>query len=133
MQYNGQLNDIEVYSPTDRLASAHDVNRLVEVFEDAYGKVYARSAKSPELGYLVTTAIVLGSVEFEKPTLPAEEETDGEPTAKQRRNVFWDGGWVPTPIYEQTELRAGQRVSGPAIVESPADTLAIPPDRVAQP
>lgn len=132
MQYNGQLNDIEVRSPADRLASPEDVERLVEAFEDAYGKVYARSAKSPELGYLVTTAIVLGSVEFEKPTLPAEEETGGEPTAKQTRNVFWDAGWVPTPIYEQSDLRAGQHVSGPAIVESPADTLAIPPGRVAR-
>jgi N-methylhydantoinase A/acetone carboxylase beta subunit len=131
MQYNGQLNDIEVRSPVEQLERPEDIDRLVDVFEDAYGKMYARSAKSPELGYLVTTAIVLGAVEVEKPTLPVEPETDSAPEPKAAREVFWDTEFVSTPIHEQGEVRAGQTISGPAIVESPADTLAIPPGRAA--
>ena len=38
------------------------VDELIVEFEDAYSKVYARSARSPELGYLITQAIVHGSV-----------------------------------------------------------------------
>ncbi len=37
-----------------------------------------------------------------------------------------------TTIYEQSDLRAGNVVRGPAIVESPADTLAVPPGRRAR-
>lgn len=132
MQYNGQLNDIEIVSPAVWLDAPEDIDRLIDAFEDAYGKVYARSARSPELGYLITTAIVLGAVEVEKPVLPMEDETDAPPSPKAARAVWWRDGFVETDIYEQSELRAGQIVRGPAIVESPADTLAIPPGRLAR-
>ncbi|HTX10573.1 MAG TPA: hydantoinase/oxoprolinase family protein [Solirubrobacteraceae bacterium] len=132
MQYNGQLNDIEISSPAEWLDSPEDLGRLIDVFEDVYGKVYARSARSPELGYLITTAIVLGTAQVEKPVLPMEDETDSPPTPKAVRPAWWHGSFVGTDVYEQSELRAGQIVIGPAIVESPADTLAVPPGRRAR-
>jgi acetone carboxylase beta subunit len=133
MQYYGQLNDIEVYAPAQQLTGADDVRALIDAFEDEYGKVYARSAKSPELGYLVTHAVVTGSVLVEKPALPNEELSGEEPGAvKGSRDVWWRGRWEPTAIYEQSDLRAGNVIRGPAIVESPADTLAVPPGRRAR-
>jgi N-methylhydantoinase A/oxoprolinase/acetone carboxylase beta subunit len=133
MQYYGQLNDIEIYSPAQQLGGAGDIDALIAAFEDEYGKIYARSAKSPELGYLVTYAIVTGAVEVEKPELPSEELAGPEPDrSKGERPVWWRDGWVATTIYEQSDLRAGNVVRGPAIVESPADTLAVPPGRSAR-
>jgi acetone carboxylase beta subunit len=133
MQYYGQLNDIEIYSPAQRLKDAGDVDALIAAFEDAYGKVYARSAKSPELGYLVTYAIVTGALLVEKPALPLEPLAGPEPpAAKGARQVWWHEEWQETPIFEQTDLRAGNVIAGPAIVESPADTLVIPPGRRAR-
>jgi acetone carboxylase beta subunit len=133
MQYAGQLNDIEVFAPAQRLSGPDDVLSLIAAFEDEYGKVYARSAKSPELGYLVTHAIVTGSVQVEKPALPTEPEGGAEPgQSKGERPVWWTDGWMPTVIYEQSQLRAGNVIRGPAVVESPADTLAIPPGRRAR-
>jgi acetone carboxylase, beta subunit len=133
MQYYGQLNDIEIYSPAQRLKDAGDVDALIAAFEDAYGKVYARSAKSPELGYLVTYAIVTGAVQVEKPALPLEPLAGPEPpAAKGARQVWWHEEWQETPIFEQTDLQAGNVIAGPAIVESPADTLVIPPGRRAR-
>jgi N-methylhydantoinase A/oxoprolinase/acetone carboxylase beta subunit len=46
--------------------------------------------------------------------------------------VWWRDGFTDTPIYEQDDVRAGQTLAGPAIVESPADTFAIPPGRSAR-
>jgi N-methylhydantoinase A/acetone carboxylase beta subunit len=133
MQYYGQLNDIEIYSPAQHLKDAGDVDALIAAFEDAYGKVYARSAKSPELGYLVTYAIVTGTVQVEKPALPLEPLVGPEPlAAKGARQVWWHEEWQETPIFEQTDLQAGNVIAGPAIVESPADTLVIPPGRRAR-
>jgi N-methylhydantoinase A/oxoprolinase/acetone carboxylase beta subunit len=133
MQYYGQLNDIEIYSPSQQLKDAGDVDALIAAFEDAYGKVYARSAKSPELGYLVTYAIVTGAVQVEKPALPLEPLVGPEPpAAKGTRQAWWDEEWLETPIFEQTDLQAGNVIAGPAIVESPADTLVIPPGRRAR-
>jgi len=132
MQYMGQLNDLEIRSPHEELTEASHVDELIAAFEEAYGKLYARSARSPELGYLVTNVIVTGAVEVEKPALPDEDEVDGAPEPKEQRQVWWTEGWSKTPIFEQGELSAGHTVQGPAIIESPADTFAIPPGRTAK-
>jgi N-methylhydantoinase A/oxoprolinase/acetone carboxylase beta subunit len=72
-------------------------------------------------------------VEVEKPSLPSEEPAGDEPERqKDEREVWWRDGWVPTQIYEQADLRAGNVIRGPAVVESPADTLALPPGRRAR-
>jgi acetone carboxylase, beta subunit len=131
MQYYGQLNDIEIVSPRMELEDADGVAALIAEFEEAYGKVYARSARSPELGYLVTQAIVLGSVEVEKPALPDFPEHQGSPPVKGTRRVRWGDDYAETDLYELTEVQAGNTVSGPAIVESVATTFAIPPGRSA--
>jgi acetone carboxylase beta subunit len=132
MQYFGQLNDIEIVSPHAEIEEGAHVDDLIATFEDAYGKVYARSARSPELGYLVTHAIVTGSVGVEKPALPEEPEREGTPSTKGSRPVHWGDGFVDTAIYELTDVRSGNSIEGPAIVESVATTFAIPPGRLAR-
>src|SRR5919106_4645290 len=82
MQYYGQLNDIEIVSPHMELEDETHLADLIDAFEEAYAKVYARSARSPELGYLVTHAIVTGRTEVEKPALPELEGVGGAPERK---------------------------------------------------
>src|SRR4051812_3627037 len=118
MQYYGQLNDIEIFSPHAELEDDTQLDDLIDEFEQAYGKVYARSARSPELGYLVTQAIVHGSVEVEKPALPDVTEQEGTPPAKGTRRVRWGDGYAETQIYELDQVEAGNAIAGPAIVES---------------
>ncbi len=137
MQYFGQLNDIEIVSPHHEIEEAEQVEDLIGVFEEAYGKLFARSARSPELGYLVTHAIVLGSVEVEKPALPEETEQAGSPPPKATRQVWWQQGRSTaaaseTDIYELGDVAAGNQIEGPAIIESVATTFAIPPARSAR-
>jgi len=135
MQYFGQLNDIEIVSPHMAIEQGGQLDDLVAEFEEAYGKLYARSARSPELGYLVTHAIVLGSVDVEKPALPQVDEREADTPLKDTRQVWWKGEDGPaagaTDIYELDDVVPGATISGPAIVESVATTLAIPPGRAA--
>ncbi|HEX2358341.1 MAG TPA: hydantoinase/oxoprolinase family protein [Solirubrobacterales bacterium] len=133
MQYYGQLNDIEIDSPHAELETADQVDELVARFEDEYGKVYASSAKSPELGYVVTQAIVKGSVEIEKPRLPELDVTAGSPPVKHTRPVHWgaDFGFTETDVYEMHDVVNGHTIEGPAVIEAPSTTFAIPPDRRA--
>ena len=132
MQYYGQLNDIEIVSPHMEMEEGEHVDALIAEFEEAYAKVYARSARSPELGYLVTQAIVHGSVDVEKPALPELPEEAGSPSPKETRSVWWTESFEETPIYVLEEVRAGQTVEGPAVLESPATTFTIPPGRSAR-
>ena len=55
------------------------MDELIAAFEEAYGKVYARSARSPELGYLITHAIVTGSVPVETPSCPTRSRPRARP------------------------------------------------------
>jgi acetone carboxylase, beta subunit len=132
MQYYGQLNDIEIVSPHSELEDDAQLDDLIDEFERAYGKVYARSARSPELGYLVTQAIVHGSVEVETPALPDFREREGTPPSKAVRRVRWGNDHADTDIYELDQVEAGNSITGPAIVESVATTFAVPPGRAAR-
>jgi N-methylhydantoinase A/oxoprolinase/acetone carboxylase beta subunit len=132
MQYYGQLNDIEIVSPHPEMDEAEHLDALIAAFEDAYAKVYARSARSPELGYLVTQAIVHGAVEVEKPALPQLDEIGGEPPVTATRKVRWGSGDAETAIVRLEDVEAGHEVPGPAIVEHSATTFAIPPGRTAR-
>jgi acetone carboxylase beta subunit len=135
VQYMGQVNDIEVPVAGERLGAAAGVEAALRDFEAAYGKVYAGSARSPELGYLVTLAIVTGSTPVEKPVLP-EEEPRGEipePAAsKPSRRLFWRDRWLDASIWEMDRLRAGNVVVGPAVVEAPSTTFVVPPGQAAR-
>ncbi|MBS1881456.1 MAG: hydantoinase/oxoprolinase family protein [Actinobacteria bacterium] len=134
IQYTGQVNDIEVAYAGDRLEGAAGVRQVVADFEAAYGRVYAGSARSPELGHFVTLAIVTGSTPVEKPVLPEEELGSTTPSvaaAKRTRKVFWRNRWIEASIWEMDHLRAGNVLDGLAIVEAPSTTFVVPPGRAA--
>jgi N-methylhydantoinase A/oxoprolinase/acetone carboxylase beta subunit len=131
----GQLNDIEVLSPVPRIGSAGDFDRLIDAFEETYDRVYARSARSPELGYFVTRVVMTGSVDCEKPALPNDRLEDATPAAaasKGTRQVYWRDRWMEARIYQMEELRSGNVVDGLAVIESPATTFVVPPHRSAR-
>ncbi|MFH1537813.1 MAG: hydantoinase/oxoprolinase family protein, partial [bacterium] len=132
MQYLGQLNDLEFRSPVDDLSAPDAADKCIAAFEELYGKVYALAAKSPELGYLFTTAVMAGSVEVEKPVLPKVDPGGKEPpenSRKEPRKTYWEKGWHETDIFEMERLSPGNKISGPAIIESPSTTLTVPPGR----
>ncbi len=135
MQYYGQLNDIEFVSPHAALEDASQVDDLIDTFEDAYAKMYASSARSPEFGYLVTHVIVHGTVDVEKPALPQMTEEAGKAPLKAARAVHWGRAssdqFVDTEIFQLESVKAGNSIDGPAIVEHSATTFAIPPGRRA--
>lgn len=129
MQYRGQLNDLEIDSPLPRAQSVEDWDRLVDAFNATYGRVYAASARSPELGYSVTGAIMRGTVPITKPKIPVEP-LDGEtPPAEAftgTRKFYRRKRWVDARLYTMEALRPGNRIAGPAIIESDATTFVVP-------
>src|SRR5699024_8193073 len=70
MQFQGQVNDIEIEAPVKEFESVEDWNLLIKTFEEQYARVYAQSALSPELGYAIKGAVVRGVVEVPKPAIP---------------------------------------------------------------
>lgn len=129
MQYMGQLNDLEIASPVSTAATAADWDRIVEAFENTYGRVYASSARSPELGFSITGAILRGTVVTQKPVLP--EDPDAGPTPPPEaylgtRPFYRHKKWVNAALWRMEALKAGNHIVGPAIIESDATTFVVP-------
>ena len=129
MQYRGQLNDLEIESPIMAAHSAEDWDKLVEAFNDTYGRVYAASARSPELGYSVTGAIMRGTVPIPKPKIPKEPEAGPTPPEEAKlgtRKFYRHKQWVDAQLYRMEALQPGNRITGPAVIESDATTFVVP-------
>jgi len=129
MQYQGQLNDLEIEAPLERFNGVEDWDALVKTFEETYSRVYAKSALSPELGYSVTGAIVRGIVEVAKPKIPKEPLSGKTPPADAflgKRKVYWTDGWIDANIYEMEKIEAGNVIGAFSILESTATTLVVP-------
>ncbi len=134
VQYVGQLNDVEIDLPFEKVETAEHVGEIIERFEDLYSTMYSRSARSPELGYLVTTVVLTGVVEVEKPRLPEDPITDEESAAEARRGTrkaYYKGEWNEAGIYDMEQLQTGNRVVGFAVIESPSTTFVVPTGRQA--
>lgn len=134
MQYMGQLEDLEITSPVTKITKSSEWDQIVSRFEELYSRVYSRSARSPELGYFLTRAIITGKVDVEKPVLIREKLKPQEPPEeafKGTRKVNWKGRWIEAKTFEMERLQAGNIVGGLAIIESPSTTLVIPPGRRA--
>ena len=129
MQYLGQLNDLEIDSPLSAVASVADWERIVETFDETYARVYARAARSPELGFGVTGAIMRGIVATKKPRVPEEEDCGPTPPAHAsigERPFYQQGRWKTAKLYHMEALKAGNVINGPDVIESPATTLVVP-------
>ena len=129
MQYRGQLNDLEIESPIQSASTAADWDKLVQAFNETYGRVYAASARSPELGYSVTGAIMRGTVPIPKPKIPKDPEGGPAPAEDAKlgtRRFYRKGQWVDAQLYRMERLTPGNRIAGPAIVESDATTFVVP-------
>lgn len=129
MQYMGQLNDLEIDSPIASAGTAQDWDRIVEAFEDTYGRVYASSARSPELGFSVTGAIMRGMVITQKPVLPEDPEAGPTPPEDAKlgtRRLYRHKTWHVATLWKMEALKPGNTIAGPAIIESDATTFVVP-------
>ena len=48
---------------------------------------------------------------------------------KGNRDVYFDGKWHDTPIYDMDSIRPGNEIEGIAVIEAPSTTFFVPPNR----
>ena len=74
-------------------------------------------------------ARVFGHHAVSKPEASAAPLGDPDPVAALvgRRRVRFDGAPCDAPVYDRGRLRPGHRIDGPAMVDEPSSTTALPP------
>jgi N-methylhydantoinase A len=124
--YPGQTFDmaVPVASANGRLtprALADTVERFHALHEELH--TYASRDEQPILRGLHLTLVGV----TEKPQLPTIGRSAARPPSKGRRQAFFGGRFVSTPVYDGPRLRVGQRITGPAIIDEPFTTIVLHP------
>jgi N-methylhydantoinase A len=128
MRHKGQINEVEVVLDSDRLSPGFE-SALFDAFFTRYEQLYGRSASFRGSRLEIVTFRVRATAATPQPLLARAERLSAaiEPTAS--RPVYWTGlvRLAETPVYDGVRLRPGNRLSGPAIVETADTTVVVPP------
>ncbi|MFB6170158.1 MAG: hydantoinase/oxoprolinase family protein [Haloarculaceae archaeon] len=129
MRYKGQVHDLEVAVPDGPLDEA-DVASVSERFQTQYERRYSPAARlDTAIEQFVTLRLEarVGVQQFDRETV-AERETEPPAAAeKPAREVYVgaDVGRVPVDVWDGLELRPGNRLDGPAVVDMPNTSVVV--------
>lgn len=125
MRYVGQAFELPVQLPETQ-RHAPDAEVLTGLFHQAHEKVYSFRDLSSGVEVTAERLRVVGEIPpVALPRLPAEVRPAQCSIA--RRNLFLDGCLVPATVLQRDDLRCGQVLSGPAIVEQEDTTTVVLP------
>jgi 5-oxoprolinase (ATP-hydrolysing) len=133
-RYAGQGYEVRTEVPAGDVDEAW-VEELQERFHTAHEAEYGHRFDAP-IEIINVRAVAIGRVDELRP--PELEQGDGDPSRArtlEREVVFDVDGRAErhlTPFYERELLRAGDRLTGPAIVEQYDTTTVVPPGLVAE-
>lgn len=128
MRYRGQIHEVRVPAPGGEL-TAQSLAQVQAAFEAIYNRKYGEGAAYRQAGVEARTYQVRGVGRIARPAWVKQSANGRDASAplKERRPVYFQGGYVDTPIYAREQMRAGQRLSGPAIVEAVDTTVLVSP------
>jgi N-methylhydantoinase A len=105
------------------------VTRIGQTFEAAYASLYGKGAGFREAGMQIITYRMRARGRLPiHPELPHFEHGGTQAKPRSRRRAFLDvrRGWQDTAVYDYQDLGRDDRLSGPAVVETPTTTVALP-------
>ncbi len=124
MRYKGQSFEIETHLAAEDIQQRR-LAAIRQAFHDEHQRLY---------GYCDTQATIqivslrlVASREVSKPVLQPLERRDGAPQPLRLIDVWMDDGFLNVPLYQRSQLFAGQRLAGPAVIAQDDTTTAILP------
>jgi N-methylhydantoinase A len=123
MRYLGQNYELEIPINIDAFTEA-EVAQLFEAFHSQHDARFGfRLDDHMEIvNFLVTGIAKTGEISF-----PEIAKAEGEAKPVSRRPVWFDRGWIDTPVYDRDALRSGHKINGPALVEENASVTVLDP------
>jgi N-methylhydantoinase A len=103
--------------------------KLIDDFLRIYARRYGETAVPELAGFELVTFVVLARGTLRRPALRRSiGRNGGEPAAPHAERSVYDpllGEFVSTPVYRGEELRPGDVVDGPAVIQYATTTLAV--------
>ena len=125
MRYAGQSFELSV--PVD--LKTLTTESLNTGFEEVYRSRYANTTSAP---IEIVNYRLAAWGKTEKPTLFEKRQahdsvTSASPDPLRFDDVYFEGSWHSTPVYQRDDIQAGVCVSGPALIEEQGTTTVLPP------
>ncbi|MEX2092557.1 MAG: hydantoinase B/oxoprolinase family protein, partial [Pirellulales bacterium] len=117
LRYQGVDSYLTIPWPTD--------DDFTTAFAAAHRKQYGYLHQGRQLEIAAARVEVTGRVASE--LAPSKRATVSQPTSRGTVRVVFGGRMQDTPLYERTELTAGDRLVGPAIISEPMSTTVVEP------
>lgn len=134
MLYGGQILAKRTSTPGLSLASSDDVWAFYRQFEREFSETFSPLGVNLPAGVFIDTFVLRVASPgqpLELPELPLAGE-DPAPARKGWRQAWWPElrDWTKTQVYDFERLAPGNRVEGPALLESAYTTGVVPPGKV---
>jgi N-methylhydantoinase A len=132
MRYVGQEHPVTVELPM-RVFQKQDRAAIKRHFDDDHMRRYGTSAPN-ENAEIVSLRVTVAGLMRKPPQEKIKKGTGTPPKSAYAgtRKVWFDGGFRNAPTYRRAALLAGNKISGPALIEEHASTTVLMPgDRVA--
>ena len=128
MRYVGQEHAVTVELPID-LFTSQDRDGIKKLFDVVHQTRYGFSVAAEKAEIVSLRGAVIG--EMRKPPFEHIAKGGAEPEAaafRGKRPVYFaSSGFVETPTYDRPALNAGNKITGPALIEEHASTTVVHP------
>jgi len=130
VRHKGQINEVELLLPWKRVDADYEVS-LRRIFVERYEKLYGRGSALAGAQLEIVVCRLRARALTPRPKLvKARSGTKSIPrdAVRKPRSIQWEKP-KKTPVYDGEKLAVGNRLKGPAIVETSDTTVVVHPGR----
>lgn len=123
LRYRGQSYEIDTQLEAQWIEEG-DINKIANAFHVAHEKIYEHSDKEAEIQVINLRMVIIG-----EPKKPEFKPFDKKLSAVQpikEIGVFENGNTNQGKIYKRSEMRAGDKILGPAVIIQDDCTTCVP-------
>lgn len=131
LRYAGQYHEVTVDVSEEALRSA-DLGHIIAWFHQAHNRLYGYDLADNGTQVELVNIRLIATGNVDRPTLPYEAAAGEDATAasKGSRPIYLPdlAAFADVTVYDGDALRHGNRIAGPAVVETVNTTIVVQPD-----
>jgi N-methylhydantoinase A len=131
VRHKGQINEVEITLPWTRLPNDYEA-QLRKNFVQRYEQLYGRGSALPGAQLEFVVCRLRAKALTPQPKLVRAKKTSSripQQAVRKKRDIYWPdiGKRRPTVVYDGDLLVSGNKIKGPAIVETADTTVVVQP------
>jgi len=131
VRHKGQINEVEITLPWPRIPNQYE-GTLRQLFVKRYEQLYGRGSALAGAQLEIVVARLRAKALTPQPKLVRAKKSSAripKQAVRKKRDIYWPelAKRRATPVYDGEQLANGNKISGPAIVETADTTVVVQP------